>query len=131
MPPDPIRLRGAQRPHRLAHLVAFDHAHDLQRRLEGTEAGCAGGDARLRHVDDPEQLRQSVLLDLGGCPVSGVRGRIEARVACRVDIGESGHGAVGTAEQRAVDDDLVTGEDAELRKVSRGEQHLAEGDVVS
>ena len=58
-------------------------------------------------------LVQTVLLGLDRSPVAGLRGLPHADVAFGLDVGKARDGAVGAGEVRAVDHDLVTGEQRE------------------
>ena len=54
-----------------------------------------------------------VLFGADRVPVAGTVGVPLADVGGRIDVAETGHAAVGTGHVRAVDDDLVAGEQGE------------------
>ena len=57
-------------------------------------------------------LVKAILLGLDGSPVAGLSGLPLAHVALGLNISETRDGTIGATEVSAVDDDLVTGEDA-------------------
>ena len=116
---------------RLAHLVRVEHAHLPKCRLERTHAG-SEADGRLHDAGEEHEAGEVILQLLDLRPIACLERLVLLDVAERIEVRETGNGAVRAAEVSAVDADLMAGEQLErMACVLVFEHEPAEGDVVA
>lgn len=102
--------------HRARHGRAVEDAHEVHSSLEGANATGIALDAR-GDIPDVRNLIEAILLGLDGSPVTSLGGLPLTHVALGLNVGETRDGTVGATEVGAVDNNLMTGEDAHRMSV--------------